>query len=42
MHLMGWQRRMELKWLILGILIGGALGYAQGSGMVDFMALLPI
>lgn len=32
----------DVKWLIIGFLVGGGIGYAQGSGAIDFLALLPI
>lgn len=34
-------KRVEFKWLLLGLLAGTAIGYLQGAGAVDLRALLP-
>ncbi|MFB6265854.1 MAG: hypothetical protein ABEI07_02100 [Candidatus Nanohaloarchaea archaeon] len=34
--------REELKWVFIGLAAGFLAGYVQGSGMVDFLSLLPI
>lgn len=40
--MVGYTRRIEIKWLVIGLVLGLLGGYAQGSGMIDFLALLPI
>lgn len=40
--MLSYMHRKELKWILLGIIIGFALGYAQASGSLDLLGLLPL
>ncbi|MFB6265994.1 MAG: hypothetical protein ABEI07_02810 [Candidatus Nanohaloarchaea archaeon] len=40
--MLSYMHRAEMKWFLIGLVVGIAVGYAQGSGMMDLLALLPV
>lgn len=39
--MLSYMHRKELKWILIGIIIGFVLGYMQGSG-TNLLGLLPL
>ncbi|MFB6166710.1 MAG: hypothetical protein ABEJ62_00410 [Candidatus Nanohaloarchaea archaeon] len=40
--MISYTQKTEIKWFLFGFVAGVALGYAQASGMIDILSLLPV